>query len=209
MSRVRDEKDPLFIAMQKSKIPQVIISYLKSQQAKNPEFFNLYISKKINGRLFYNTCQPNGSKEVRLGNEDFIKDEIKHVIDDMLAPFNSVTPIQVTYEFVQPSQVSENMNHVIARILGYLESSTEWKKFWKKEINLNCDDIQKQRLYNLIATHAAYKVLVSCVEYSRYILDPLLKRNITMLIGICTERYQKPGTAMQSKKSTRKKKETI
>lgn len=193
MSRVREDKDQLLVAMQKSNIPQVIISYLKSQQTKNPEFFNLYISKKINGRLFYNTCQPNGSKEVRLGNEEFAQDAIKNVIDDLLAPFNSVTPIQVTYEFVQPSQVSENMNNVIARILYYLESSAEWKTFWKNEINLDCDDIQKQRLYNLVATHAAYKVLVSCVDHSKYLLDPVLKRNITMLIGLCTERYQKPN----------------
>ena len=195
MNRVRENTDPFYIVMKKNKIAQIIVAYLKLQQTKNPEFFNLYMNKKINGRLFYNTCQPNGTKEFRYGNEDFVKEEFKNAVDDMLAPFTNVTPDQVKFEFVQPTEISEKMFQVIAKILTQIESSNEWKKFWMKEINLQGNDIQKKQMYNLIANSAAYKVLVSCVEYSKYILDPQLKRNITTLIGMCTERYQKPSVA--------------
>jgi hypothetical protein len=209
MNRVKESSDPLLLAMQKSKIPHVIVTYLKLQQTKNSEFFNLYLQKKINGRLFYNTCLPNGSKEIRYGDGDFLMDDFKNAIDNMLAPFNEVTSEQVKFEFVQSSQISDDMSCVIEKILSHIESSNEWKKFWQKEMVVDCNDIQKQQLYNLIATHAAYKVLVSCVDHSDYILDPIAKRNVTVLIGLCTDRYQKPAANSKHPKDIRTKKANV
>ncbi len=187
---MRADRDLLCDAIQKDKIPEIIVGYLKLQQAKNNDFFNLFMDKKINGRLFYNTCLPNGTKEVRFGNDDFLHDDFRNVIDTMLAPFSEVTLENVRSEFVKPTEISEKMNGVIASLLADIESHAEWIKFWESEINLSCTAINKKQLYNLIASNAAYKALVSCIDHSKYILDPKVKRNVAVLIGICTGKYE-------------------
>ena len=179
-------------SMQQTKIPQIIVDYLKLQQTKNQNFFNLFIEKKINGRLFYNTCMPNGEKEVRYGNDDFLNDAFSTIVDDMLAPFSHVSLDQVKCESVHPTGISTQMNEVIVKLLSHIESSSDWINFWEKEINLKYTGIQKKKLYNLVASNAAYKALVACVDHSKYILDPHTKRNVAVLIDICTGKYESP-----------------
>jgi len=192
MLREKEEDDALFTAMQKANIPQIVVGYLKLQQAKNHDFFDLFIDNKINGRLFYNTCMPNGAKEVRYGNDDFMQKAFRNVIDDMLAPFNNVTIQEVRSEFIQPTTLSAKMNFVITDMLSHIESTSEWKEFWEREIQLQCSQEKKKALYNMVASNAAYKALVSCVDHSKYILDPRIKRNVAVLIGICTGKYNSP-----------------
>ena len=44
----------------------------------------------------------------------------------------------------------------------------------------------------LIASAAAYKGLVSCIDQSKFILEPTARRNVAVLIGYCTNNYQSP-----------------
>lgn len=177
-------------AANKYKIPQVIVSYLILQQTKKNDFFKLLLQKKINGRLFYNTCLPDGTKEIRFGNEDFLNSDFKLAVEQLLMPFQHLTLAQVTSESVQASAISATMHEVISLLMSCIESSNEWKHFWEHDISLHADNCQKKQLYNLIAGAAAYKALVSCVDQSEQIQDPMVKRNIAKLISICTSKYE-------------------
>lgn len=187
---MRADKDQLFIAIQKNNIAQAIVDYLHSQQAENSEFFNLYLDNKINGRLFYNTCLPNGSKETRYDNHDFLNNEFQQTVDDLLAPFNEITAQQVHAEFMRSTHLSAQMNHIISSLLFHIETSNAWKAFWRNDINLRCSDEQKKQCYRLVVSTAAYKALVATIDHSHYILDPSTRRNVTDLIGICTDKYE-------------------
>ena len=177
-------------AARKHKISQLIVAYLKLQQNQKNNFFTLFLQNKINGRLFYNTCLPDGTKETRYGNDDFINADFKQAIEQLLTPFQHLTLAQVKSESVQASEFSAGMHDVISSFMSCIESSSEWKLFWKEEINLQTDDAQKKKLYNLIAGAAAYKVLVSCIDQSEQIQDPMIKRNMATLINLCTSTYE-------------------
>jgi hypothetical protein len=202
---MRMDRDPLISAVHKTKLPKIIVGYLKLQQAFNDNFFTLFLENKINGRLFYNTCLP-GAKEMRYGNEDFLQDDLKNAIDTMLAPFNNVSLEQVKFEMSKPSEISEKMNHLIASLMRNIETCEDWKKFWEREIHLQCSDAEKKQLYNAIAGAAAYKALVSCIDHSSYILDPAVKRNVAVLVRNCTSIYHssflKDGEAFHIKGRT-------
>ena len=168
------------------------------QQAKKDDFFTLFLEKKINGRLFYNTSLGDGTKEIKYGNEDFQNDDFKNAIDQLLTPFKSLSLTQVKLENAKPTDISEKMIGVINALMDSIESSHEWKNFWEKEIKLQSSNEQKKALYNLIAGAAAYKAFVSCIDQSKNIPDPLIKRNIAALVGICTNKYE--STALKAEK---------
>lgn len=183
------DRNALLQAAEKHKIPQIIVGYLKLQQANKADFFDLLLQKKINGRLFYNTCMP-GAREIKYGNDDFLYDDFKHAIEELLAPFQSLSLEQVKAESVKPGDVTAKMYAVIAELMQSIETSKEWKYFWENEINLQSDKQGKKELYNLIAGAAAYKALVSCIDHSSNIESPLVKRNIAALVGLCTNHYE-------------------
>ncbi len=185
---MRMERDPLSNAIAKTNIHKVIVGYLKLLQAFNHDFYTLLRENKINGRLFYNTCMP-GMREIKYGNEDFLQEAFKAAIDDLLIPFNNVSLSQVKAESSKPTEISANMHAVINVLMQHIETSRDWKKFWEEEINLKASDPDKKQLYNMIAGAAAYKALVSCIDHSNYILDPLVKRNVALLVRDCTSTY--------------------
>jgi hypothetical protein len=84
------------------------------------------------------------------------------------------------------------MREVIDTFMHTIESSKEWQQFWNHEIHAPADSDQKKQLYNMIAGAAAYKALVSCIDQSNKIADPIVKRNIAALISICTNKYESP-----------------
>lgn len=180
----------LLDAMQAHKVPQVIVGYLKLQQAATSDFFTLLLDRKINGRLFYNTCLPNGSKEIRFGNETFQADDFQNAIDELLEPFQQISIQDVHNELDKPAALTQQMQQVIQSILTHIETSAEWKKFWEKEIHLTCTEAEKKSLYHTIAGAAAFKVLVSCIDRSQHMLDPRVKRNVALLVQHCTNTYQ-------------------
>lgn len=194
----------LAIAAQKHKIPQLIVGYLKLQQAKHSEFFNFLLENKINGRLFYNTCLP-GAKEVKYPNDDFLHADFKDAVDQLLAPFKKLSLTEVKAESVKPTIISENMQSVIALFLECIESSNEWKHFWEREINLTAGFNEKKHLHNLIAGAAAYKAFISCIDQSNSITDPMVKRNIAGLIGICTNHYASPALSDEADNKVKNK----
>jgi hypothetical protein len=177
-------------AIKKYKIPQIIIGYLKLQQAKKNDFFALFMDKKINGRLFYNTSLADGTKETKYGNEDFLQPDFISAVDHLFVNFQSLSLEQVKTESVKPTVASEKMQEVIDAFVESVETNHEWQHFWECEIRLQSGAEQKKKLYNLIAGAAAYKALVTCVNESPHIHDPLIKRNIAVLIGICTNKYE-------------------
>src|SRR3990167_3051547 len=185
------DHNALAAAAEKHKIPQIIVGYLKLQQAKKDDFFMLLMDNKINGRLFYNTCAP-GTKEIKYGNEDFLYEDFKNAVDQMLAPFKNLSLAEVKAESVKPTAISEKMREVITAFLENIETSHEWTKFWEAEIHIQTTAEQKKQLYNMIAGAAAYKALVSCVDQSNNIADPHIKRNIEALIVTCTSKYESP-----------------
>lgn len=186
------DRNALQQAAEKHKLPQIIVGYLKLQQAKKMDFFTLFLEKKINGRLFYNTCLPDGTKEIKFGNEDFLQEDFKNAVDYFLMPFKSLSLEQIKHESVQPSDITNNMREVIDTFMHTIESSKEWQQFWNHEIHAPADSDQKKQLYNMIAGAAAYKALVSCIDQSNKIADPIVKRNIAALISICTNKYESP-----------------
>lgn len=186
------DRNALQQAAKKHKLPQIIVGYLKLQQAKKTDFFTLFLEKKINGRLFYNTCLPDGTKEIRFGNDDFLHDDFKNAVDFFLMPFKSLSLEQIKHESVQPSDITNSMREVIDTFMHTIESSKEWQQFWNHEIHAPADSDQKKQLYNMIAGAAAYKALVSCIDQSNKISDPIIKRNIAALISICTNKYESP-----------------
>jgi hypothetical protein len=185
---MRMDRDPLISAVQKTQLSKLIVGYLKSQQASNHDFYALFRTNKVNGRLFYNTCMP-GAREIKYGNEDFMQDELKRAIDDLLAPFSSLSLMQVKKEMSKPADLSANMHQVIASLMRTIETGEDWKTFWEIEINLPCNAAEKKQLYNQIAGAAAYKALITCIDHSNYILDPAIKRHVAMLVGNCTSHY--------------------
>lgn len=184
-------------AAEKYKLPQIIVGYLKLQQAKNSDFFTLLIDKKINGRLFYNTCSP-GEKEIRYGNEDFLQPDFKNAIENLVIPFATLSLSQVKNESVHPSALTEKMRNAINTFMQCIETSREWQQFWNHELHLQSDSMQRKELYNLVAGAAAYKAFVSCIDKSDIIADPAIKRNIAALVGICTNHYEAPSTQMMN-----------
>ncbi len=191
------DRKALASAIEKHKIPQLIVGYLKLQQANNNDFFTLMLENKINGRLFYNTCVP-GAKEIKYGNEDFTHSDLKIATDKLLNEFSTLSLAAVKAESVKPSTISDNMRTVISSFLDSIESSREWKHFWESEINLKASISEKKRLYNMIAGAAAYKAFISCIDQSSSISDPMIKRNIAGLISLCTNHYA--STALRDEK---------
>ncbi|HTM62888.1 MAG TPA: hypothetical protein VL360_00135 [Gammaproteobacteria bacterium] len=204
---MKKERIALITASEKHKLPQIIVGYLKLQQAKKNDFFDLFLQKKINGRLFYNTCLPDGTKEVKYGNEDFLYEDFKNAVDQLLAPFQNLSIEQIKSEQVKATDISSQMRSVIDAFIESIETSNEWKMFWESEIKLQSEESHKNELYNMIAGAAAYKALVSCIDQSAKISDPIVKRNIAALVSICTNKYESPAccnrTGFEIKRSER------
>jgi hypothetical protein len=183
------DRSNLLDVIHKNKIPQLIVDYLKLQQANNADFFNLLLNKKMNGRIFYNTCLP-GAKEVRYGHEDFLKPDFQATVDHLLADFKQLSTQQFRSEFMRPTELSIKMNNALTAFLAHLETSREWQGFWEHDIKLQASAEQKKQLYNLIAGNAAYKAFVTCANHSNVIESQQIKNNIVMLIGICSDKYE-------------------
>lgn len=183
------DKNSLLRAVRNHRIPQLVVGYLKLQQAKSDDFFTLLMHKKINGRLFYNTCLPNGAKEIRYSNEDFLEKHLQAAIDDALSPFHKLSLADINSELIKPANHIQAMQQLILTLMNEVESSKEWRKFWESEIILRADDDQKKALYNEVAGAAAFKILMSSLDNSKTVNDPMIKNNIKELITICSDHF--------------------
>lgn len=179
----------LLDAMQAHQIPQIIVGYLKIQQAAAHDFYTLFLDQKINGRLFYNTCLP-GAKEIKFGNEDFMHTDLTDALVEMLQPFTNLSLLAVHEEIDKPTALSIQMQQALQSFLTHIETSAEWKHFWEKEINLQCSDTEKKFLYHTIAGAAAYKAFITCINTTSSITNPEIKRNIALLVKHCSGNYK-------------------
>jgi hypothetical protein len=186
---MRTDRSNLLEAIPNNKIPQRIVNYLKLQQDANADFFNLLMNKKMNGRIFYNTCLP-GAKEIRYGHEDFLNPDFQAAVDHLLSDFKQLSTQQFQCEFMRPTDLSVKMNNALTAFLAHLETNREWQNFWEHDIKLNASALQKKQLYNLIAGNAAYKAFVTCANHSTAIESQQIKNNIVMLIGMCSDKYE-------------------